>query len=578
MVNTSESNEYTGAFRLGKYWLIAELGRGGMAHVHLAVVLGPAGFSKLVVVKELRHELVSNADFVEMFLDEARLAARLRHPNVVQTTEVGEEGGRYYMVMEYLEGQTLNKVFHQLRGNADWSIPKRVRVITDMLSGLHYAHELREVDGTPLGVVHRDVSPHNVFVTYDGQIKLMDFGVAKSVDASHETRAGVFKGKVAYVAPEQIMGNPVDRRADVYSAGVMLWEALAGRRMWKGVSDVTTMHNVLNGQLPDIREVRPDTPAPLVEIVDKALQLAPERRYQTALAMQEDLEAWLQNGGHHLTSKDVGKLVSAVFAEDRESIAKMIEGQIRFLKEEGVAEPIRLVLDSGPGTSMAGSGSYSNTKATRVEGHRASTSQASGTVAGVATPDSLVQGSSRSKSKRLLLVLAGITLLAAISIGTVLFWLREPPTPAAAAAATPIPASSPNGSPATSEPSPQRAATIVLRLEAHPRHASWTLDGAPLQGNPFVAEQFASTALRRLEVRADGFEPVSREVVLDRDTTIALALVPSRRGRPAAPTVDSVRPTEPAAAPPATTESALEPAKRARPPRPMDTNNPYATP
>lgn len=177
---------------IGKYHLLATLGRGGMAEVFLAVIQGPAGFSKLVVLKELRPELSSEPEFLSMFLDEARLAARLQHPNVVQTNEVGHEGSRHFIAMEYLDGQPLSRVLSRMRGQLP--LPLHLRVLSETLAALHYAHELRDFDGTPLAVVHRDVTPHNVFVTYDGEVKLVDFGIAKATDSSTETRTGVLKG------------------------------------------------------------------------------------------------------------------------------------------------------------------------------------------------------------------------------------------------------------------------------------------------------------------------------------------------------------------------------------------------
>src|SRR5580698_5191926 len=233
---------------LRKYRLIAEIGRGGMADVFLAVAQGPAGFNKLVVIKRARLELEQDPDFLSMFLDEARLAARLNHPNVVQTHEVGQEGDRYFIAMEYLDGQPLNRI--RARAGASFATDMQVRVLTDTLAGLHHAHELCDFDGTALGVVHRDATPQNVFVTYDGQVKVVDFGIAKAIDSSSETRTGTVKGKVTYMAPEQAKGERVDCRADIFAVGVMLWEGIAGRRMWKGVPELTVVHELIGGKVP----------------------------------------------------------------------------------------------------------------------------------------------------------------------------------------------------------------------------------------------------------------------------------------------------------------------------------------
>ncbi|RYE83091.1 MAG: serine/threonine protein kinase [Myxococcales bacterium] len=202
----------------GKYRLVAELGHGGMANVFLAASTGPASVTKLLVLKQIRPEMAGDPAFVEMFLDEARLAARVNHPNVVQTLEVGEASGHYYLAMEFLDGQPLSRI--QGREAAEQlTLSQRLRILVDALGGLHHAHELRHYDGSSLGVVHRDATPQNIFVTYDGQVKVVDFGVAKAATSSGQTSAGVIKGKLSYMAPEQARGEPIDRRADVFSVG-----------------------------------------------------------------------------------------------------------------------------------------------------------------------------------------------------------------------------------------------------------------------------------------------------------------------------------------------------------------------
>src|ERR1700761_3781049 len=243
---------------LGKYRLIAELGHGGMAEVYLAVVRGPAGFNKLGVIKQIRPQLAAGPGVLGMFLDEAKLAARLSHPNVVQTNEVGQEGDTHFLMMEYLDGQPLNRITQRLGKRGGLPLHMHLQIIVDLLGGLHYAHELTDYDGTPLGVVHRDITPHNVFVTYEGQVKVVDFGIAKAMNSSSETRTGVLKGKVAYMAPEQARGERVDRRADIFSVGVLLWEAVTGRRLWKGVPDITILQRLLNGDIPTPKSVKPD--------------------------------------------------------------------------------------------------------------------------------------------------------------------------------------------------------------------------------------------------------------------------------------------------------------------------------
>lgn len=313
---------------LGKFKLIAELGRGGMSEVYLAVVAGPAGFNKLVVIKLIKAELAEDPDFISMFLEEARLSARLSHPNVVQTNEVGEVGGRYYIAMEYLEGQPYSRILHRLGRDRGLPLGMSLRILSDVLQGLHYAHELSDFDGSALGVVHRDVTPHNVFVTYDGQVKVVDFGIAKAMNSSHETRTGMLKGKVGYMAPEQAKGERVDRRADVFSVGVMLWEAAVGRRLWKGLNEVQILHQLLAGEIPSPRSMRPDISAHLESIIMRSLAIDREKRHATAIDLQQELEELMDAGSERSTLREVGRLVSGAFDEERKKLKTIIEQQL----------------------------------------------------------------------------------------------------------------------------------------------------------------------------------------------------------------------------------------------------------
>ena len=325
----------TGAGGFGKYRLIAELGHGGMAEVFLAIASGPAGFNKLLVIKQIRDQLADDPEFLGMFLDEARLAARLNHPNVVQTNEVGEDGRRYFIAMEYLEGQPLNRIAQRLGKDGRLTVAMHVRILIEALAGLHYAHELTDFDGTQLQVVHRDATPHNIFVTYAGQVKVVDFGIAKALGSSSETRAGVLKGKISYMAPEQALGERVDRRADVFAVGMMLWEALAGRRPFKGQNDVVILQKLVTGDIPSPSTVRDDIPDLLEAICMKALAHNREERFPTAEAMQRALEGALDLLGLRAQLRDVGDLVTKAFADERVRIRAVIETQMASLRASG---------------------------------------------------------------------------------------------------------------------------------------------------------------------------------------------------------------------------------------------------
>ncbi len=250
-----------------------------MGVVFLAVAEGDAGFTKLRVVKRLRSELSLDQEAVSMFLAEARLAAKLHHPNVVQTNEVGFDGPDPFLEMEYLEeGQSLDAVRRRFTSSRrTLPVALSVWIVAQVLAGLNYAHELSDRDGRPLGIVHRDVSPHNVMLTYDGGVKLLDFGIAKVVDSSLETGSGVVKGKATYMAPEQAARGQVDRRADLFAVGVMLCEAVTGTRYWGDRNEFEIFLGLRERALPDVPSgpLEPGNIRELRNVIDRAMALAP---------------------------------------------------------------------------------------------------------------------------------------------------------------------------------------------------------------------------------------------------------------------------------------------------------------
>ena len=248
-----------------------------MGIVYLAVSEGPAGFSKLKVVKQLRRDLADDIQFLNMFLDEARLAALLNHANVVQTTEIGFDGRSLrFLEMEYLDGQAFEAINRRASKTGRVPLAYSVWILTQVLAGLQYAHEARDRNGEPLRLVHRDVSPHNVFVTYDGQVKMLDFGIAKAADSSSQTRTGDVRGKATYMAPEQVLKRPLDRRADVFAVGVMLWQTLTGKRLWEGLEDGEIFLKLKSEGLPPPRGTGEAVPEALEAICMLALREEPE--------------------------------------------------------------------------------------------------------------------------------------------------------------------------------------------------------------------------------------------------------------------------------------------------------------
>jgi serine/threonine-protein kinase len=241
--------------------------------------------------------------------------------------------------MDYLDGKPFHHVLR--RGDAGFSLGMSLRVLCEVLQGLEYAHSLADYDGTPINIVHRDVTPQNIFVTFDGQIKLVDFGIATSNDSKIETTAGTLKGKPAYMPPEQVLGK-VDRRSDIFAAGVVLFEAVAGRRVWGTRNDLEILATLLKGEIPQLSEAMPDAPAELVRICSKAMANDPADRYQTAAGMQADLEAFAASAGHRASAREVGLQVSSMFEAERQQTRAAIETHVAAARAGGAAELPRL--------------------------------------------------------------------------------------------------------------------------------------------------------------------------------------------------------------------------------------------
>jgi len=274
-----------------RYALFDVIAVGGMAAVHLGRLMGPVGFTRTVAIKRLHENFARDPEFVAMFLDEARLVARIRHPNVVQTLDVVASAQELLLVMEYVLGESLAQLIKTAHAKKSLiPIPIVVDILSGVLNGLHAAHEATNEKGEPLNVVHRDVSPQNILVGSDGVTRVLDFGIAQAIGYMPQTRPGQLKGKIRYMPPEQFSGNDVGRAADIYAASVVLWEALACNRLFGRGTDEEAMRKALDAQIPAPSTVRPDIPKELDEIVLRGLRRNPAERYPSAKAMADALE------------------------------------------------------------------------------------------------------------------------------------------------------------------------------------------------------------------------------------------------------------------------------------------------
>jgi serine/threonine-protein kinase len=503
---------------LGKYELIAKLGRGGMADVFLAAAAGPHAFNKLVVVKRLRNCMAENDTYVRMFLDEAKISARLNHANIVQTYEVGDEDGNFFIIMEYLEGQPVNRIFARVfpQEPPPSGVKPRVeralwvRIIAEALSGLHSAHELVDYDGTPLSIVHRDLTPHNIFVTYDGVVKILDFGIAKAVLNTTQTETGVFKGKVNYTAPEQVTGYALDRRADIFSVGVTLWELLAGKRMRDGDAVNTLRELVKESPAPRLSSVVPDISPQLDEIVARATEHDPDKRYQTALEMRQALLGWFKTAAVDPSELDPGAMVSNLFADRRQR----------------VREQIRAFLDRAPlprsSNPRASQSSFSGRILPLLED--GSHSSHEGAVVTPTMQTLELSAASRVSRHKVLLAAAFVAVGAGIGL---------------------VAATRGSGDETTAQPAPAHATTGSLHIASEPSHAAIVIDGRPSGRTPLKTT--VAPGQHTVVISMPGYVDAVLELTVTEGATIDQAIVlrptPEASAEPSASSTSSARQT-----------------------------------
>jgi serine/threonine-protein kinase len=611
---------------LGKYQLIAEIARGGMGVVYLAMVQGPGGFNKLVVVKELKPELVEEPAFLTMFLDEARLAARLSHPNIVQTNEVGNDGDRYFMAMDYLDGRGLDQIRRRSKvAGFGLSVPMHLRVVCDMLAGLDYAHRMTDFDGSPLNIVHRDVSPQNVFVTFDGQVKLLDFGIAKASDSMYETHAGVVKGKVSYMSPEQGRGWKVDARADVFSAGVMLWEALTGKRMREGKNEQEKLWALVSNEIPRASEIKPWVPPELDEICARAMAWNRDERYASAGAMQQDLERYLVSTGMNVTAREVGSCVSELFREDRANTNTVIEAHIARLRGGTVVREKLPIIDVA--SRSVGSPTPSGERAMTRPPFDPENVTSPDTPSARMTDDASSQASEprRPVQPRRDLRPVIITAVAGVVVGIIVIFLvarlthdaspvtraePAPPAPQALPVAPTQPTPPPavvQAPPAPPAP-PARPPVIDVEIRVSPATATVSIDGNMVDGNPFSKHYPVDSETHHVRAAAPGYVAKSVSVAFNANVTLDISLErlppppappvpvparvtqrprqpePARKVEPARATEATAQPAPPPPPPPQQPQPELvKPANEinsnpVKPRRPIDPSNPYENP
>lgn len=552
--------------RIGRYEVVQRLGHGGMATVYLARATGSAGFERVVAVKVIHPHLAAEQEFVEMFLDEARIAAKIHSPHVAGILDLGEDAGFYYMVLEYIDGETLSALLRQLRpGDQRLPLAAALQILADACEGLVAVHNLRDPDGRPYGLVHRDMSPQNLIITFDGWTKIVDFGLVKATGLRN-SHTGHLRGKLAYMAPEQVKGRALSARTDLFALGVILWEMLTGRRLFAGDGDAETLDNVVRCEVPPLAEYRPDLPPGVDALLRRALAREPEDRYASAEAMLADIRALLrEHGDANEPRKVLGGLMQEHFAEQAKYRWAAIRGasrgdnrpRMRVVQPSSgpatAAEPAVAAPESGRRELPSGPGLYGGPPLAADEPTetRALAGQSRpGSVRGAAMSEEMSSATARvsvadmRRPWALWLVLPFIG--AAVAVVVLLYVLPGRGEPSASeprrsevATVTPTPASE-----------PARPKTVVWFFETQPDGATVAIQGAPPEVMSELGPQIAGhvTPLRvvvpyddhtRLSVvfSKDGFKPSRRSLIPmnNENLNVELQAEPTAPVEPATP-------------------------------------------
>ncbi|MFW6369186.1 MAG: PEGA domain-containing protein [Myxococcota bacterium] len=522
--------------KLGKYSLLKLLATGGMAEIWLARQREVEGFEKLVVVKRILPHLSSNADFVRMFLDEARLAAQLSHPNIVQIYELGRVDELYFIAMEFIHGENLRVVNRAAtRAGTGFHHDLCAKVISQSCEALYYAHNKTDVAGRPLGLVHRDISPQNIILSFEGQTKVVDFGIAKAATQCEETRTGVLKGKYAYMSPEQCRGDKLDGRSDIFALGIVLWELATGTRLFKQASELMILKAICDEPTPAPTQVRRDIPAELEAIILKALAKHPEERFQDCYQMHLALEGYLRSREHQVTSLTLAEAMRGLFSEKLAGWQKVIEG----LEEED-DEDLESALFSDLSDLIEGRTPAS--QITRSPMHDSSGSKPLIVLAEEAPPPRPAQEAPRAPEKpspepaRRSRFSASTLVLGALLLAVAGAWAWQSLGPGFGK-----PADSENDEP------PPVEATGTIALSSTPSGAEVFINGNSRGHTPLTLAGMPVEETLRVRVQAEGYDPWLTEILLDRPGTTRRLSARLERGVNAPPAVLEIR-TEPAGA------------------------------
>jgi serine/threonine-protein kinase len=505
--------------KIGRYDLIYPLGQGGMATVYVGQVSGMAGFEKIVAVKIIHPHLVRERLFVEMFLDEAKLAAQILHPNVAAIQEVGEEDGILFMVGELVPGESLKSLIRRAvdRGTR-LSHPMAAYIAAAVCSGLQAAHDLQDGDGNPLNLVHRDISPQNVLIGYNGFVKLIDFGVAQAKGRLSHTEAGTIKGKMGYLSPEQLQGKTLDGRSDLFSLGVVLYQMITGKHPFPGQTSLERLNRISAGEFKPPHELEPGVSPELEQIVMNALTVRREDRFPSASAMAETLKDYIRSQEEVVGSQQLSTIMNYLFATQIIEHKKRLRGW----RERGDRT------DSVPIPDLVQAGITAASRKSELSAEEISFTELSE-----------IEIKRRGSAK---LLIAAVAVVAVLGIGAVLLFLAPwRATEEKPVAPEPVPemAKTPSAAETVEEAPPpageqSRSAEVKFTFVVKPRFARIQVDGEPLVVGTREIMLPGDGELHRIEIKAGGYEAKTVELSADQDREVSAELVwVGKKGKPA---------------------------------------------
>ncbi|MBL8957656.1 MAG: protein kinase [Myxococcaceae bacterium] len=504
------------SIQFGRYELLRKLAAGGMGQVFLARKKG-VGFEKLVVLKRILPHLVEDEEFFTMFLDEARLTARLNHPNIAQIFDVEAEAGQHLVVMEYVQGDDVRRVEKKARlANEKLPVGVILRTIADAAAGLDYAHKARDDQGQPLGIVHRDISPQNILVGFDGGVKLIDFGVAKAAGRAQHTATGVLKGKFPYMSPEQAEGEELDARSDVFALGIVLWELLCDKRLFKGDSDVMSQRLVKACQVPRPSELNTQLPPKLDAIVLKSLARNRDERFQSAQELREAIEQYILEAQLPASASHLGAFMQRLYAD-----------KIAELNDPTKLDQLSADTDLegfGPRGAMATPAPSGGTRRGTVTVGGGATIGATRT-----SHTEQVDRQAPAPAPSRVPIFAAIALLA-VGSGGAAAWIVTRPGPQVDPVVKPVVKNDPQpDTPPQVPDKPPAPALVALKVESEPAGAAVEIGGVPRGMTPLDLS-FEKTQLPvLLKVSRDGFESQQTTLTAESGPVVSLQLVKKKK-------------------------------------------------